>query len=36
MKKRIFSKIYHQQGANINDSVQNIHFILEKMTTFIK
>ena len=34
--KRYFLKIYHQQGAQLNQSEQNIEFISEKTTIIIK
>ena len=34
--KKGFLKVYHQQGAQLNQSDQNIEFFLEKTTIIIK
>ena len=34
--KREYLKIYHQQGANLNDSNQNVAFIFGKLKIIFK
>ena len=34
--KRDYTKVYHHQGANLNNSNQNVEFIIGKITIIIR